>query len=79
MILELRDRPREVDKKDRAKKDKKGSREDVEDETDKNERQAHHMEVLNRKVTEVYELTIGENESNIDAIPMLTQVYFKLV
>merc|ERR1711959_673700 len=29
---------------------------------------------LNQKVTEVYEKCIGENESNIDAIPMLAQI-----
>merc|ERR1712194_457179 len=36
------------------------------------------MEVLDKKVTQVYELTIGENESNIDAIPMLTQIEKRL-
>lgn len=77
--LEARDRPRDVDKKDKdKKKDKKGAKEEVEDESDKNERQAMHMELLNRKITEVYEQTIGENESNIDAIPMLTQIEKRL-
>merc|ERR1711935_137726 len=52
----------------------KDKKKDQEDDADKNERQAQHMEVLNSKVTEVYEMCIGKNESNIDAIPMLTQI-----
>merc|ERR1711865_928942 len=59
--------------KDKKKKDK-DKKKDQEDDADKNERQAQHMEVLNSKVTEVYEMCIGKNESNIDAIPMLTQI-----
>lgn len=59
--------------KDKKKKDK-DKKKDQEDDADKNERQAQHMDILNRKVTEVYEMCIGKNESSIDAIPMLTQI-----
>merc|ERR1712166_535518 len=72
--LEDRDKSRD-DKKEKDKKKKdKDKKKDQEDDADKNERQAQHMEVLNSKVTEVYEMCIGKNESNIDAIPMLTQI-----
>eukprot|EP00656_Telonema_subtile_P053243 TRINITY_DN7651_c0_g1_i6.p1 TRINITY_DN7651_c0_g1~~TRINITY_DN7651_c0_g1_i6.p1 ORF type:complete len:299 (-),score=124.14 TRINITY_DN7651_c0_g1_i6:217-1113(-) len=77
-VLEARDKPPVTDLKDKNRKDKKGKPEEEDTEADRNQRQAHHMEVLNRKVTEVYELTIGENESNIDAIPMLTQIEKRL-
>eukprot|EP00658_Telonema_sp_P-2_P011195 TRINITY_DN14254_c0_g1_i6.p1 TRINITY_DN14254_c0_g1~~TRINITY_DN14254_c0_g1_i6.p1 ORF type:complete len:382 (-),score=185.55 TRINITY_DN14254_c0_g1_i6:380-1525(-) len=78
--LEARDRPAGGDRRDKNKKDKRkgGKEEDLDDEADRSERQALHMEVLNKKVTEVYELTIGENESNIDAIPMLAQIEKRL-
>lgn len=80
-LLEQREKPKENSKEKQKKGDKskkKGDDEEEETEAQKNERQAQHMESLQRKITEVYELTIGANESNIDAIPMLTQIEKRL-
>merc|ERR1712181_50577 len=41
---------------------------------DRAKKQAEAEEELNRKVEEVYTKCIGENESNIDPIPMLAQI-----
>merc|ERR1712192_57511 len=41
---------------------------------DRAKKQTEAEEELNRKVEEVYTKCIGENESNIDPIPMLAQI-----
>merc|ERR1711934_351169 len=41
---------------------------------DKSKIQAEYEKMLNEKVTQVYEKCIGENDSNLDAIPMLAHI-----
>jgi len=75
--LEARSSNKKVDdkkEKEKAKARGRGGKEEPEEEEDKSKKQAEYEQALNQKVTEVYEKCIGQNESNIDAIPMLAQI-----
>jgi len=68
-----------VDEKKEKEKEKnkargRGAKEEPEEEEDKSKIQAEYEKMLNEKVTQVYEKCIGENDSNLDAIPMLAHI-----